>query len=158
VTRLERWITREVEANGGRSAFRLLPTGLDAFVARAALIDVAERTLDLQYYIFHRDKTGALITDRLVAAADRGVRVRVLLDDWGTLDKKDESVADLDAHPNIDVRLFNPYTHRSGLHRLGELLTDFSASIAGCITSCSSPTASPPFWRPQHRRRILQRW
>ena len=125
MTRLERWITRDVEANGGRSAFRLLPNGLDAFVARAVLIDVAERTLDLQYYIFHRDKTGSLITDRVVAAADRGVQVRVLLDDWGTLDKKDESVADLDAHPNIAVRLFNPYTHRSGLHRLGELLTDF---------------------------------
>ncbi len=125
VSGLERWITREAEANGGRSAFRLLPTGLDAFVARAVLIDTAERTLDLQYYIFNRDKTGSLITNRLVAAADRGVHVRVLLDDWGTLDKNDESVADLNAHPNVEVRLFNPYTHRSGLHRLGELLTDF---------------------------------
>jgi len=126
VTRLENWITRDVEANGGRSAFRLLPTGLDAFVARAVLIDIAERTLDLQYYIFNRDQTGSLITQRLIAAADRGVRVRVLLDDWGTLDKKDESVADLDAHPNIEVRLFNPYTHRSGVRRLAELLISFS--------------------------------
>jgi len=110
----------------GRSAFRLLPTGLDAFVARAVLIELAERTLDLQYYIFHPDKTGSLIVDRLIAAADRGVRVRVLLDDWGTLDKKDESVAGLDAHPNIEVRLFNPYTHRSGLHRLFELVLSFA--------------------------------
>jgi putative cardiolipin synthase len=125
VTQLERWITTAVEANGGRSAFRLLPTGLDAFVARAGLIDIAERTLDLQYYIFHRDQTGSLITDRLIAAADRGVRVRLLIDDWGTLDKNDESVADLNAHPNIDVRLFNPYTHRSGLRRFVELLTSF---------------------------------
>src|SRR6266704_1632067 len=84
------------------------------------------RTLDLQYYIFHPDKTGSLIVDRLIAAADRGVRVRVLLDDWGTLEKKDESVAGLDAHPNIEVRLFNPYTHRSGLYRLAELLTSFT--------------------------------
>src|SRR6266699_6713866 len=130
LTRLERWIAPRVAANGGgdppRSAFRLLPTGLEAFVARAVLIELAERTLDLQYYIFHPDKTGSLIVDRLIAAADRGVRVRVLLDDWGTLEKKDESVAGLDAHPNIEVRLFNPYAHRSGLHRLAELLTSFT--------------------------------
>src|SRR6266571_4891050 len=130
LTRLERWIAPRVAANGGgdppRSAFRLLPTGLEAFVARAVLIELAERTLDLQYYIFHPDKTGSLIVDRLIAAADRGVRVRVLLDDWGTLEKKDESVAGLDAHPNIEVRLFNPYTHRSGLYRLAELLTSFT--------------------------------
>jgi len=125
VTSLEQWITRHVEANAGLSAFRLLPTGLDAFVARAVLIENAERTLDLQYYIFHRDQTGSLITDRVIAAADRGVQVRLLIDDWGTLDKDDESVADLHAHPNIDVRLFNPYTHRSGLSRLVELVTSF---------------------------------
>jgi putative cardiolipin synthase len=126
LTRLKRWIDPRCEANGGNSGFRLLPTGLDAFVARAVLIDLADRTLDLQYYIFHPDKTGSLIIDRLIAAADRGVRVRLLLDDWGTLDKKDEAVAGLDAHPNIEVRVFNPYVHRSGLHRLGELLTSFT--------------------------------
>jgi len=126
LTRLEAWINPRCEANGGRSALRLLPTGLDAFVARAVLIELAERTLDLQYYIFHPDQTGSLIVDRLIAAADRGVRVRILLDDWGTLEKKDESVAGLDAHPNIDVRLFNPYTHRSGLQRFAELLTSFT--------------------------------
>jgi cardiolipin synthase C len=128
VTRLEHWIESRAAANGsnGRSAFRLLPTGLDAFVARAVLIELAERTLDLQYYIFHQDQTGSLIVDRLLAAADRGVRVRVLLDDWGTLEKDDESVAGVDAHPNIEVRLFNPYSHRSGLYRLVELLTRFA--------------------------------
>jgi putative cardiolipin synthase len=126
VSRLEHWINREVQVNGGLSAFRLLPSGLDAFVARAVLVETAERTLDLQYYIFNRDKTGSLLTDGLVAAADRGVHVRVLIDDWGTLDKNDESVADLDAHPNVEVRLFNPYTHRSRLNRLVELLTDFN--------------------------------
>src|SRR5262245_12166849 len=127
---LERWIAPRVAANAvageERSAFRLLSTGLDAFVARAVLIELAERTLDLQYYIFHPDEAGSLIVERLIAAADRGVRVRVLLDDWGTLDKKDESVAGLDAHPNIDVRLFNPYTHRSGWQRMVELLTSFA--------------------------------
>src|SRR5207247_7637626 len=117
LTRLERWIAPRVAANGGdQSAFRLLPTGLEAFVARAVLIELAERTLDLQYYIFHPDKTGSLIVDRLIAAADRGVRVRVLLDDWGTLAKKDESVAGLHAHPNIEFQLTHPFTSRLGLH------------------------------------------
>lgn len=129
MTRLEDWIEPRVAAHAvpgeERSAFRLLPTGMDAFVARAVLIELAERTLDLQYYIFHPDKAGSLLVDRLIAAADRGVKVRVLLDDWGTLDKKDESVAGLDAHPNIDVRLFNPYAHRSGFHRLLELVLHF---------------------------------
>jgi len=126
VTRLERWIEAPARESSGRSGFRLLPTGLDAFVARALLIELADRTLDLQYYIFHPDQTGSLIIDRLIAAADRGVRVRVLLDDWGTLDKKDELVAGLDAHQNIEIRVFNPYVHRSGLHRLVELLTSFT--------------------------------
>ncbi len=126
MTRLERWIAPHAAESGGRSGFRLLPTGLDAFVARGLLIELAERSLDLQYYIFHPDDTGSLIIDRLIAAADRGVRVRILLDDWGTLDKKDEAVAGLDAHPNIEIRVFNPYVHRSGLHRLGELLTSFT--------------------------------
>jgi putative cardiolipin synthase len=126
VTLLERSIAPRVAANGGRSGFRLLPNGLDAFVARTTLIELAEQTLDLQYYIFHADTTGSLVIDRLIAAADRGVRVRLLLDDWGTLEKKDDDVAGLDAHPNIEVRLFNPYRHRSRLLRLVELLTSFT--------------------------------
>ena len=126
MTTLEQWIAPPVAANGGRSGFRLLANGLDAFVARATLIEVAERTLDLQYYIFHPDQTGSLVIDRLVAAADRGVRVRVLLDDWGTMDKSDAAVAALDAHPRIEIRLFNPYIHRTGLGQLAELVTSFT--------------------------------
>jgi len=126
VTPLEQWIAPRVAANGGRSGFRLLANGLDAFVARATLIELAERTLDLQYYIFHPDQTGSLVTDRLVAAADRGVRVRLLLDDWGTMDKDDAAVAALDAHPQIEIRLFNPYIHRTGLGWLAELVTSFT--------------------------------
>jgi putative cardiolipin synthase len=125
LTRLERWIEPRVADSGGRSGFRLLPTGLDAFVARGLLIELAERTLDLQYYIFHADHTGSLVIERLIAAADRGVRVRLLLDDWGTLEKQDAAVAALDAHPNIEIRVFNPYRHRTRLGRLAELLTSF---------------------------------
>ncbi len=126
MTTLEQWIEPHVAANGGRSGFRLLANGLDAFVARAILIELAERTLDLQYYIFHPDQTGSLVIDRLIAAADRGVWVRLLLDDWGTLDKNDAAVAALDAHPNIEIRLFNPYVHRKGLGRLAELALRFA--------------------------------
>ena len=126
MTTLEQWIAPHVAANGGPSGFRLLSNGLDAFVARAILIDLAERTLDLQYYIFHPDQTGSLVIDRLIAAADRGVWVRLLLDDWGTVEKNDAAVAALDAHPNIEIRLFNPYVQRTGLGRLAELVTSFA--------------------------------
>src|SRR5580765_3925001 len=80
-TRLGNWIEPRVAASGGCSGFRLLPNGLDAFVARGLLIELADRSLDLQYYICHGDTTGSIIVDRLIAAADRGVRVRLLLDD-----------------------------------------------------------------------------
>jgi len=97
----------------GTSGFSLLPTGIDAFTARALLIDRAEKTLDLQYYIFHDDLMGKFVYDRLLAAADRGVRVRLLLDDWHQTPETDWLLATLANHPNIEVRLFNPFgTHR----------------------------------------------
>ena len=100
----------------GASGFFLLPTGIDAFSARAFLIDKAEKTLDLQYYIFHDDFTGKFVYDRLMAAADRGVRVRLLLDDWHQTPETDWLLAMLGSHPNIEVRLFNPFgTHRRTL-------------------------------------------
>jgi len=63
------------------SAFRVISVGADGFRARMQMIDAAQRTLDLQYYIFRGDETGRLLTDRLRRAADRGVRIRVLVDD-----------------------------------------------------------------------------
>ena len=97
----------------GESGFYLLPTGLDAFTARALLIDRAEKTLDLQYYIFHDDLLGRFVYDRLLAAADRGVRVRLLLDDWHQTPETDLLLASMATHPNLEVRLFNPFgTHR----------------------------------------------
>jgi putative cardiolipin synthase len=95
------------------SGFYLLPTGIDAFTARALMIDRAEKTLDLQYYIFHDDLMGKFVYDRLMAAADRGVRVRLLLDDWHQTPETDWLLATLASHPNVEVRLFNPFgTHR----------------------------------------------
>jgi putative cardiolipin synthase len=92
----------------GKSGFYLLPSGDDAFMARVLAIDQAERTLDLQYYIFRDDLTGKFLLDRLLAAAERGVRVRLLVDDWPQAGKTDWGLAMLQANPNIQVRVFNP--------------------------------------------------
>ena len=89
-----------------------LLSGRDAFAARVRLADAAERTLDVQYYIWHKDMSGTLLFDALRRAADRGVRVRLLLDDNNTAGL-DATLAALDAHPNIEVRLFNPFGARS---------------------------------------------
>lgn len=90
------------------SGVYVLNHGLDAFAARALLCARAERALDVQYYILHEDITGRFLLGQLLAAADRGVRVRLLLDDMGT-SGIDETLAALDAHPGIEVRLFNPF-------------------------------------------------
>jgi cardiolipin synthase C len=95
------------------SGFVLLSRGLDAFVARAALVQVAERFVDVQYYLYHDDLVGSLLTWQLLRAADRGVRVRLLIDDMG-LAGRDAGVAALDAHPNVEVRIFNPFSRNAG--------------------------------------------
>ncbi len=84
----------------GKSAFRIISAGVDGFLARVEMIDAAEETLDLQYFIFRGDATGRLLTDALIRAADRGVRLRVLVDDSDTVAGDDQIIA-LDAHPNI---------------------------------------------------------
>jgi putative cardiolipin synthase len=92
---------------------RVIPLvdGVDAFYARAALVNASERSLDLQYFLWHKDLTGLVLLDRVLAAADRGVRVRMLLDD---LDNQalDQEFYALDTHPNISIRLFNPFATR----------------------------------------------
>jgi putative cardiolipin synthase len=97
----------------GQSGFRLLGSGLDAFVARAVLAQRAERGIDAQYYLLHNDLTGRLFVDQLLKAADRGVRVRLLVDDMD-LGGRDIGAATLDAHPNVEVRLFNPFARNVG--------------------------------------------
>jgi putative cardiolipin synthase len=121
-TRLGQSITPAVEAHPGLSGVYPLPNSEEAFAARAGLAQAAERTLDVQYYIWEKDMTGTLLFDALRAAADRGVRVRLLLDDNNT-SGLDPILAALDAHPNIEVRLFNPFVIRKP--RIG-YLTDFS--------------------------------
>lgn len=98
---------RLAAAHPGESGFRILDHGADAFAARLMLAERAERTLDLQYYIAQDGQTTRLLAAALLRAADRGVKVRILLDD--TVNPAHEfSVAALSAHPGIEVRLFNP--------------------------------------------------
>jgi len=111
-TRMAEAFREESAAHPGESGFLLLGDGLDAFVARAVLARRAERSIDAQYYLLHGDLTGKLFIDQLIKAADRGVRVRLLVDDID-LGGRDEGAAALDAHPNIEVRLFNPFSRNT---------------------------------------------
>lgn len=112
----------QVQAHPQLTGVVLLANGAEAFAARTALADAAQRTLDLQYYIWRHDATGTQLFEALRRAAARGVRVRLLLDDNNTAEIEDLLRA-LDALPNIEVRLFNPFVHRR--LRLLDFLTDF---------------------------------
>lgn len=123
-----RTVTRAVEASPSTPLGRLasdsppqreaesgvipLLDGLDAFAARVAVIRAAEVALDVQYYIWKRDATGLILLDELRRAAERGVRVRLLLDDNG-ISGLDDDLAALAALPNVEVRLFNPFIFRA---------------------------------------------
>jgi putative cardiolipin synthase len=113
-----------VAAHPGESGIALLQHGPAALLARAVLADLATRSIDVQYYIYEDDLTGLLLTQKLLDAADRGVRVRVLLDDNNQGDRE-FALKILAAHPNISVRVFNPYRARVGWLRPLELVADF---------------------------------
>jgi putative cardiolipin synthase len=107
-----RYVQAEAQDHKGESGFRLLANSTNALMSRVALADHAAHSIDLQYFIFQNDATGRLIAQRLLAAADRGVRVRMLLDDYA-LDDEYDLLDALDAHPNIEVRVFNPFPTRA---------------------------------------------
>jgi putative cardiolipin synthase len=113
-----------MRTHAGKSGFWLLGDGLDAYAARIMLAEGADRTIDVQYYLYHDDVTGRILTYRLLRAADRGVRVRLLLDDMATKGN-DTALATLDGHPNIEIRIVNPYANRN--FRGLETLTRFDA-------------------------------
>ncbi len=121
-TRLGRAISPLIAAHSPSSGIYPLRDARDAFAARALLAQAAERTLDVQYYIWRKDMSGTLLFNALHTAADRGVRVRLLLDDNNT-SGLDATLAALDSHPNIEVRLFNPFIVRKP--RAIGYLTDF---------------------------------
>jgi putative cardiolipin synthase len=110
-TAMTRYVETETSSHPGESGFRLLTLNTNALLSRIALADHARHSIDVQYYIFHNDATGRLMAQRLLAAADRGVRVRILLDDIN-IAGRDRELAALDAHPLIEVRLFNPFYSR----------------------------------------------
>jgi len=119
-------LTGPLEAkHPGQSAFRLVVEGTEAFVSRVQSARLATRSLDVQSYIWHMDLTGRYFVQELLLAADRGVRVRMLLDD---MDARNENTtfAALAAHPNIELRTFNPFASRHGALRfVAEATTSF---------------------------------
>jgi cardiolipin synthase C len=112
--------------HGGNSGFRIMSVGVDGFLTRVQMIAAAKRTLDLQYYIFHGDETGRLLTEALLRAADRGVRVRVLVDDGATTAGAGGLLA-LNGHPSIEIRIFNPFVYRGHANALRAVEFMFNA-------------------------------
>ncbi len=121
-TALAAAVRPRVAAHPGQSGLHALPDGREALVARLALTDAAQRSLDVQYYIWNKDLAGKVLLEHLFRAADRGVRIRLLLDDLGTA-PSDAILLAIDSHPNIEVRMFNPVALRSP--RLLGMLVDF---------------------------------
>jgi putative cardiolipin synthase len=124
-TVLGREFEQQLAGHPGKSGFYPLASGMDAFTVRASLAETAERTLDLQYFIVHEDTTTQFLLYRVLRAADRGVRVRLLIDDLDAAGR-DFDLASFAAHPNIEVRAFNPFASRGplGLSQLLDFLGD----------------------------------
>jgi putative cardiolipin synthase len=121
-TPLGQYVRKAHPADDGKSGIYPLPFPEESFAARALLAREARRSLDVQYYIWHGDTSGYLLFEECWEAAERGVRVRLLLDDNNT-SGLDETLAALDSHANIEVRLFNPFANRN--MRLLGYATDF---------------------------------
>jgi putative cardiolipin synthase len=112
-TQLGESLQDDLADHPGLSGFYLLDSGLDAYVARAVLAYSAERSIDAQYYLWHDDLVGNLLIDAFLNAADRGVRVRLLIDDMALNSDKDIGAVALDAHSGVEVRVFNPFARKS---------------------------------------------
>ncbi len=129
-------VKSELEHHPQQTGVIPLGDGIDAFVARLLLIESAVSSIDLQYYIYRNDETGKLLTWFLLDAAERGVRVRILLDDL-TSANLDERLIALASHPNISVRLFNPSEERNfrnlamllGFNRLNHRMHNKSLTV-----------------------------
>jgi putative cardiolipin synthase len=121
-TQLDEAVRKELGDEPGANAVRLIEQNAMAFAFRASTATAAERTLDVQYYIWHDDLTGKLLSSELLRAAERGVRVRILLDDVDARAKHDLFLV-VDQHPNVSVRIFNPFYNRKGwLSQVSEFL------------------------------------
>ena len=120
-TEWDRVLAPMLAQHPGQTGAILLNDGLEAFATRALSTRGAGRSLDLQYYMWHDDLTGRLLALEVWRAAQRGVRVRMLLDDMNA-HGLDQQMLALDAHPNVEIRLYNPFRNRTGIRRLLETL------------------------------------
>jgi putative cardiolipin synthase len=100
-------IDRQIAAHAGQSGMYVLETGMEALVSRAWLADHAQHSIEVQYFIWSTDNIGILASEALLRAADRGVRVRVIVDDL-LVDAPDKALLALAKHPNIEIRIYNP--------------------------------------------------
>jgi putative cardiolipin synthase len=119
-TKLGQRFDGKAREHDGNSGYRIIAVGADGFLLRMQMINAAERTLDLQYFIFRGDETGRLLTEAVLHAADRGVRVRVLIDDGETV-AGDEQITTLAAHASVEIRIFNPFAYRGSITALRAL-------------------------------------
>lgn len=120
-------LAMSMERENGRGGTACLPlvSNPEALAWRLLLAEMATSSIDAQYYLWDGDESGRLLLTWLLDAADRGVRVRLLVDDVFTL-KADEAIATLDSHPNVSVRIFNPWQRRGGMwSRAFEFLGSF---------------------------------
>jgi putative cardiolipin synthase len=101
------FVDAQLAAHAGKSGAYVLDTGEEALIARAWLTENAQRTIEAQYFIWSTDNIGILAAQALLRAADRGVKVRVIVDDL-LVDAPDRSLLALAKHPNIDIRIYNP--------------------------------------------------
>lgn len=125
------------------TGYHVLFEPLEALAARLSLIDKAEKTLDLQYYIWDNDKVGALALHALIRAADRGVKVRLLIDDNNAKQTEGIFSLALAQHPNIQIKLFNPYRFRK--YRALDMIFDLkNALTVGCTIRALLQTIKLP--------------
>ena len=118
-----------MKSHKNQSGFYLLSDNTDAFVARFALATIAKKTLDIQYYIIHNDASGQYLAYAILSAADRGVHVRILVDDIN-LTGRDSNFKMLSQHENIEIRIFNPLSNREWLRNI-ELLINLDRAGRG---------------------------
>ncbi|WP_228707611.1 phospholipase D-like domain-containing protein [Psychrobacter phenylpyruvicus] len=146
-TTLAQQFLPSMQQHPGLSGIYLLADSHEAFLARLSLAASAQKTLDVQYYIWRDDTTGHLLMQSLYQAAERGVRVRLLLDDNNT-GGMDELLASVNAHPNIEIRLFNPFMQRrfrplgylSDFFRLNRRMHNKSFTADGLVTITGAVT------------------
>ena len=135
-------ISAQSDIHPDLSGYHPIVTGANAFAARSILTDMATRNIDAQYYIWHNDQAGQLLLKDLWDAAERGVIVRLLLDDFNNSAKFDQHLLRFASHPNIAVRIINPLMHRkiptlnyvTGLPRINRRMHNKSMTFDKQIT------------------------